>query len=34
MDKHVAHVLAWWRGARQPEGVPITKAYRCGWVIL
>lgn len=29
LEKHLAHVLQWWRGKRPPEGVPIDRAYRC-----
>ncbi|PPQ99942.1 hypothetical protein CVT26_009297 [Gymnopilus dilepis] len=29
LDDHLNHVMQWWRGEREPEGVPIDRTYRC-----
>lgn len=28
---HLEHVLGWWMGRRQPEGVTVEETRRCGW---
>ncbi|KAF8910084.1 exonuclease V a 5' deoxyribonuclease-domain-containing protein [Gymnopilus junonius] len=29
LDNHLTHVMKWWRGQREPEGVAIDRTYRC-----
>lgn len=29
LDRYLDHVLAWWRGERKPQGVPLERVYRC-----
>ena len=29
LDAYLSHILKWWRGKRNPEGVPLEYASRC-----
>lgn len=31
LDNYIKENLRWWRGEREPEGVSIEDAYKCGW---
>jgi exonuclease V len=31
IDVYMKDNLRWWRGEREPEGVAIEEAYKCGW---